>query len=422
MKILHVVQCYHPAIGGSEWLIKNLSEQLVQNFGDEVTVFTSANLRPESFWRTQGPLLTPGIESINGVTVRRFKVFNGLQWLRSVLARGSYRLRLPGNDWLRTLQVGPIIPSLAAEVARHCRENQTDLVMATSFPFLHMYTAGQGARAAGRPFVLLGSIHTEDKWGYDRAMQYTAVRAADGYLALTPFEQTHLVAHGVAAAKITVTGGGVDLAPFEQADGAAFRARMGWGDEPIIAVVARQSALKRLDLAIQAMPRVWQHAPAARLLLAGARTSYTPELEAMIAQLPAAQRSQVTMLNNFTEEEKPALLAAATLLVHPSAYESFGIVVTEAWACAKAVVGAGTGAVASLIADGVDGMLFDFPDAGSLAQQIVTLLKEPALRERLGAAGRRKVAERFTWQRIAAETRTAYARIIAGQAAVKQED
>jgi glycosyltransferase involved in cell wall biosynthesis len=69
----------------------------------------------------------------------------------------------------------------------------------------------------------------------------------------------------------------------------------------------------------------------------------------------------------------------------------------------------------------VDGLLFDFPDAGSLAQQIVRLLEEPGLRDRLGAAGRRKVAERFTWQRIAAETRSAYARVIAGQAAVKQE-
>ena len=77
MKILHVVQAYHPAIGGSEWLTKNFSEHLVSRYGDQVTVFTTNVYKPEAFWRTKGPLMPPGEEVINGVTVRRFKIFNG---------------------------------------------------------------------------------------------------------------------------------------------------------------------------------------------------------------------------------------------------------------------------------------------------------------------------------------------------------
>jgi len=131
MRVLHLVQAYYPAIGGSEWLTKNLSEHLVSRHGDDVTVFTSNAYKPEAFWRTRGPLMAPGMETINGVSVRRFPIFNGLRLLRSLLARGSHRLRLPYNDWLRTIQTGPLVPGMprargwsAASEGPVCREQQ----------------------------------------------------------------------------------------------------------------------------------------------------------------------------------------------------------------------------------------------------------------------------------------------------------
>ena len=134
MKILHAVQAYHPAIGGSEWLTRNLSEQLVARYGDEVTVFTTNVYKPEAFWRTKGPLMPSGVEEINGVTVHRFEVFNGLQLLRRLLAQGSRRLNLAYNDWLRTIQTGPLIFDMTQAIAN----SDAEVVFATAFPFLHM--------------------------------------------------------------------------------------------------------------------------------------------------------------------------------------------------------------------------------------------------------------------------------------------
>lgn len=85
MKIIHVVQCYHPAVGGVERLVKNLSEQLVTRYQDKVTVFTSNAQKLENFYRTKGQALPTGVESINGVRMRRFRTFNGLQRLRGLL-------------------------------------------------------------------------------------------------------------------------------------------------------------------------------------------------------------------------------------------------------------------------------------------------------------------------------------------------
>ncbi len=408
MRILHVVQAYHPAIGGSEWLTKNFSEHLVSGYGDEVTVFTTNAYKTEAFWRTQGPFMPHGVERINGVTVRRFKVFNGFQLLRRLLAQGSHRLRLPYNDWLRTIQTGPLILDMTKAVAN----SNADVVLATAFPFLHMYYALAGARRAGIPIVFLGSIHTADDWGYDRKMIYRAIQQADAYVALTTFERDYLIQRGIQMNKIAVVGGGVEAGAFVSADGTAIRRRYGWGDAPVVGVMARQSALKRLDILLQAMPKVWAVYPNAHLLMAGARTSYSPQIDRMIGALPPRQRAQVTVVSDFSEDEKPNLLAACDLLAHPSGNESFCLAFIEAWACGKPVIGARVGAIPSVIDEGRDGLLYRYLDPDSMAQAIRELLADPSRRARMGEAGRRKVLENYTWEVVTERLRAVYVEAI----------
>ena len=408
MKILHVVQAYHPAIGGSEWLTKNLSEHLVSRYGDEVTVFTTNAYKPEVFWRTKGPLMPPGVEKINGVTVRRFRVLNGLQLLRMLLAHGARRLNLPYNDWLRTIQTGPLIFDMTKAIAN----SSADVVFATAFPFLHMYYALAGARRAGIPIVFLGSIHAADEWSYDRKMIYQAIQQVDAYVALTTFERDYLIQRGICPDKITVIGGGVDASAFVNADGAAVRKQCGWGNGPVVAVLARQSALKHLDILLQAMPKVWAVHPGAHLMMAGARTSYSPQIDRMIDALPPEQRAQVTVINDFPEDEKPNLLAACDLLAHPSGNESFGIALIEAWACGKPVIGVRVGAIFSVIDEGQDGLLVEYLDPDSMAQAILELLADPSRRARMGEAGRRKVLDNYTWEIVTNQLRAVYSEVI----------
>jgi len=71
MNILHVVQGYTPAIGGTEWLIQHISEELVHSFGDNVTVFTTNCYNGEGFWNPKLPRMSTGSEIINGVRVIR---------------------------------------------------------------------------------------------------------------------------------------------------------------------------------------------------------------------------------------------------------------------------------------------------------------------------------------------------------------
>jgi glycosyltransferase involved in cell wall biosynthesis len=410
MKILHVVQAYHPAIGGSEWLTRNLSEQMASRYGDEVTVFTSNAYKPEAFWRTRGPLMPPGIETINGVTVRRFRIFNGLRLARRLLAQGSRRLNLPYNDWLRTIQTGPLIPGLTRAIA----DSGVDVVFATAFPFLHMYHALAGARHAGIPVVLLGAIHIADAWDYDREMMYQAIQRTDAYIAHTTFERDYLIQRGIRADKIRVIGAGVEADAFADAYGGAVRKRYGWGDAPVVGVLARQSQLKRLDTLLQAMPKVWGAQPNAHLLMAGARTSYSPQLDRMINAFAPEQQARITVVSDFPEKQKPNLLAACDLIAHPSGNESFGIVFVEAWASGKPVIGARVGSIPSVIDEGQDGLLFKYLDPDSLAQAILELLDDPLRQARMGEAGRQKVLRNYTWEIVADRLRAVYAELVSG--------
>jgi glycosyltransferase involved in cell wall biosynthesis len=161
------------------------------------------------------------------------------------------------------------------------------------------------------------------------------------------------------------------------------------------------------------MPRVWEKHPDAHLLMAGARTSFSPNIDRMIHALAPEQRDRVTVINDFSEEEKPDLLMACDVLAHPSANESFGIVFLEAWACGKPVIGAREGAVPSVIDDGYDGLLFDYPDPDSLAKVVLDLLANPSLRSQFGQAGREKTLANYTWDVVTERLRNVYTQAIA---------
>lgn len=409
MRILHVVQGYYPAIGGTERLIQKVSENLAANFGDEVTVFTTTAYNCELFWRSDQPQMEPGISTLNGVTIRRFPVFNKFNELRRVLAGGAYTLRLPFNDRLRALYNGPLVPGLAAAIA----QANADVVAASSFPLLHMHTALKGGRKAGVPVIYYGGIHTADDFGFNRPMIYKAISQADRYIAYTNFEKQYLVKKGIAPDKITPVGVGVDVDVMAQGNGRVIRERFGWAaDAPVIAYIGQQVPHKGVDMIMEAMPAIWDLHPEACLLIAGARSTYTAVIEQWQQQLPPHQQKQVGLIINFAEDEKPHLFHAADMVLYPSAHESFGIVFLEAWAAHKPVIGVNIGAIPDVITHEKDGLLIEHRSTPQLIRAIQQLLAHPDTRQQMGAAGHQKVLTHYTWDIVASKFRQIYQQAI----------
>ena len=408
MKILHVVQGYTPAIGGTERLIQKVSENLVARHGDEVTVYTTNAYNCELFWRSDQPQLPVGVEQINGVTVRRFPVFNRLNEMRRLMAGGSYQFKLPFNDWFRAFYNGPLMPKMT----RHIAQSGAEVIAASSFPLLHMHYAQWGGRRAGVPVIFYGGIHTVDAFGFDRPMIYKAIKKVDAYIAYTSFERDYLVQQGIPAAKVHVVGVGIDMEPFAQANGRAIRQRFGWGDAPVVAFIGQQVPHKGVDMIMEAMSAIWQAQPEACLLVAGSQTTYSAVIQNWRDQLPPAQQAQVALINNFQEEEKADLFAAADVILYPSAHESFGIVFIEAWAAQKPVVGINIGAIPSVITHQKDGLLIEHRHVPQLAEAVLTLLANPTLRQEMGLAGYQKTKNHYTWDIVTDKLREIYLKTI----------
>ena len=171
MKILHVLHAYPPSVGGIQHLFQNISERLVHRFGDAVAVYTTTAYQNALFWAPNQPELPRGVETHNGVLVRRFAVWNHLPGLRLNVARVAHKFNFPGEDWLRGLYFGPIVPGLTRAVA----SSEADLVVASAFPLLHMHLALRGARQSAKPVIFVGALHPADPWCFDRAMIYLSL-------------------------------------------------------------------------------------------------------------------------------------------------------------------------------------------------------------------------------------------------------
>lgn len=149
--------------------------------------------------------------------------------------------------------------------------------------------------------------------------------------------------------------------------------------------------------------REW-HQLKARLVLVG-----MGPLEAELKQFGADIGLEDDVVWAGFREDVPAVMHAFDVFVLTSKHEGFGLVLVEAMAAGKPVVATRAGAIPEVVADGETGYLTDIGDSAAICAAFEKLL-DPALRQRLGEAGRRRTIERFSLDRMFAETDDLYAR------------
>jgi len=124
------------------------------------------------------------------------------------------------------------------------------------------------------------------------------------------------------------------------------------------------------------------------------------ELKHLAARLGVADRVGFT---GFVDQPAAAI-RALDILVHAStAPEPFGLVIAEGMACGRAVIASGTGGAAELVEKGVNAVGHSAGDAAVLADCILELAKDSALRAQMGTAGRQTAERRFDRTRLSTE-------------------
>jgi glycosyltransferase involved in cell wall biosynthesis len=133
----------------------------------------------------------------------------------------------------------------------------------------------------------------------------------------------------------------------------------------------------------------------------------------LLAGLPAGVAERVHHRTWIGREELPPLYRSSGMLVLPSVWEEpFGIPLIEAMASGLPVVATRVGGIPEVVEHGVTGLLVppDKPDA--LAGAIMELLADPGRARQLGAAGRRRAEERFSWDGVTARLRGLYSGLL----------
>lgn len=215
----------------------------------------------------------------------------------------------------------------------------------------------------------------------------------DGFLGDPPFMPLDAV---------QVLPPGVDTARFRPGiDGAPVRADAGVApDAPLVALIARFQDVKGHDV-FQAMARrVAAEIPDARFIVAGENVHGKSADDAYKNRILAAHQSDPVLRDRLVylgfRADSERVMAAADVVVCSSHFESYGMVNVEAMACGTPVVSTRRGGPSETVVDGETGFLVDAGDDAALAEYVIQLLRDPALRQRMGAAGRARVERLFS--------------------------
>jgi glycosyltransferase involved in cell wall biosynthesis len=133
-------------------------------------------------------------------------------------------------------------------------------------------------------------------------------------------------------------------------------------------------------------------------------------LEAIERRIPHIVRPKLRVRGAIPHDRLPKVYRAADIFVSPSiCREPFGIPVLEAMASGLPVVATRGGGIPEIVEDGVCGLLVERGSRTELTRAIETFLLEPRRATEMGAAGRRRALQRFTWQAVAERLEELYA-------------
>ncbi|BAN69953.1 glycosyltransferase family 4 protein [endosymbiont of unidentified scaly snail isolate Monju] len=188
-------------------------------------------------------------------------------------------------------------------------------------------------------------------------------------------------------------------------------------NEPSVLYVGRMEHRKGFDVLVGAWPSVFEEFPQAKLHVVGedlpgpgGAPSY---FEWSIRSLTAAQRERIHFHGETDDMTRNRLFTESDIVVVPSRYESFGLVLLEAMIREKPVVASATGGMKEIVEHAKTGLLVTPESSEELAAGIISLLSDAPLRLRMGAQARSRVLERYTVDQMATASVEAYRQAIA---------
>lgn len=398
MKVLMTCIRFPPAPGGAETHVLEISKRLAAK-GHGIEVLTSDLYREIPFDR-----MMPGQEgysSYQGLAVRRYCGYS---------LRGEvHYVLMPGMVW----------PFLAYGC---------DIVHAHSYGYFQVNLAAlKRSLSAKASFVLTSHYHPEwSMWGggrrkslrrvYDRAVAPWVLARTDAIIGVSKHEMELMARLGFDESKISLIPNGIDFSlyekipspwPFLEAQGLAKKKAAGWD---IVLFAGRLASNKGIIQLVSAAKIILKSHPRTMFVIVGEDAGMKDKIELKVAELDITKN---VLLTGHIKDDAMyrSAISACDMFVLPSEFEAFGIVLCEAMACEKPCVGSRVGGVPEVITDKKTGFIVEYDDVPALAEAISRVLAMPDKGRRMGMAGRKKVREKFTWDKVTDQIDVLYRRL-----------
>lgn len=384
MKILQGCVRYPPAPGGAETVVKAYSEGL-RDLGHDVEVITTDLYTETPFVKKEMP------SEVNGINVTRHKAYTVSGEAHYVLAPGMVQSFL---------------------------SKKADIIHTHSYGYFQNHAGWIRERFQSTPWVITPHFHPSwSMWGgakrktlrefYDTVIGKGTMESADLITCVSKHERDMLVSEiGISEDNIKIIYNGINWNDWQiLPDKNIFRKQYPDISDKFVLFAGRLATNKGLSDLISAMDLVNQKS--VDLVITGADMGLGKQLEKEALE----KGVRMHRLGHIDDETYRSVLAAAEMLVLPSEYEAFGIVLLEAAAAETAVIGTNVGGIPEAMSPGNNGLIVEYNDVDNLSKSIATLLDDAKLCKEMGKAGR-VWAKNFSWDSILKELEQEYSSII----------
>ncbi len=307
-----------------------------------------------------------------------------------------------------------------AKLVKLMRDRRYDVV------HLHSSKAGILGRIAGRLAGVPVVVHTVHGWGFNeeqgalvagtfRNLERWCARYCDALVVVGSPYQAEGLALGIGRPdQYHLIRSGIEIERYRDVplDRAAARARLGVpADAFVIGNVGRLRPPKCPEHMVAAFASLAARHPQVRLVLVG-DGGQRSEVETEVARLGLTPRVQILGLRR----DVPELLRAFDVFVMSSSREGLPRTLSQAMAAGLPIVATRVGGIPDAVCDGENGFLVSAGDVEALTDRLELLLTDPALRQRMGAAGLARVEE-FSALTMVRRTEALYEELLARRGA-----
>lgn len=308
-------------------------------------------------------------------------------------------LREAGHTVVSHLSAGRLDLRTLSRLRRLLRERQIDVVYTTGSP-LPLFWAGMMRRLGGLRRLVVGfhSMGWDEKQGQQFLSKRIALPVADLYIALSETHKRFIMEHDRVADRFAVIPVGIDAERFHPAGpdasaGPPVEASVQSPNGAKVGIVGALRPEKNHEFFIELAALLKGRYPTARFVIVG-----DGERRAQLEALAREKGVGETGVFLGSQADVAPIVRGLSVLVltsHP-VVETFPQVLLEGMASAVPVVTTDVGSVRDIVLPGECGYITAPGDPAAMAERVAELLSDGALRERMGAAGRRRVEELFT--------------------------